>query len=133
MKYCFCKITFFFINSKTSLEACFLWHNSYIWTDRLNKQKQPFGDVLQIGILKNFAIITGKHLCWNLFLIKLQSWRLQLYQKETPIQVFLWEYCKIVKNSFLYKTHPVAASEQNENKLKEHMIYFITWLTIPCY
>ena len=25
----------------------------------------------KIGVLKNFAIFTGKHLCWNLFLIKL--------------------------------------------------------------
>ena len=24
------------------------------------------------GVLKNFAIFTGKHLCWSLFLIKLQ-------------------------------------------------------------
>ena len=27
----------------------------------------------KIGILKNFALITGKSLCWNLFLIKLQT------------------------------------------------------------
>ena len=31
------------------------------------------------GVLKNFANITEKHLCWSLFLIKLQSWDLQLY------------------------------------------------------
>ena len=28
---------------------------------------------IKIGILKNFAILTGKHLSWNLFLIKLQA------------------------------------------------------------
>ena len=27
---------------------------------------------LIISVLKNFAIFTGKHLCWSLFLIKLQ-------------------------------------------------------------
>ena len=37
-------------------------------------------------ILKNFTIFTGTRLCWNLFLIKLQ-----LYQKETTTQVFLWK------------------------------------------
>ena len=42
MKYFFVNY-FFLYKLKTSLEACFLWHNSYIWTDRLNKQKQPFG------------------------------------------------------------------------------------------
>ena len=29
------------------------------------------------GVLKNFAELTGKHLCWCLFLIKLQALRLQ--------------------------------------------------------
>ena len=29
----------------------------------------------KIGALKNFAIFTGKHVSWNLFLIKLQPWR----------------------------------------------------------
>ena len=28
-----------------------------------NIQKQPFTDVLQIGVLKSFAILTGKCLC----------------------------------------------------------------------
>ena len=27
------------------------------------------------GVLKNFVIFTGKHLCWSLFLIKLQAWK----------------------------------------------------------
>ena len=30
-------------------------------------QKQPYADVqFKIGVLKNFPIFTGKHLCWNL-------------------------------------------------------------------
>ena len=29
----------------------------------------------KIRVLKNFAIFTGKHLCWSLSLIKLQAWR----------------------------------------------------------
>ena len=29
--------------------------------------------LFQIGSLKNFANVTGKHLCWGLFLIKLQA------------------------------------------------------------
>ena len=27
----------------------------------------------KIGVLKNFALFTGRHLCWSLFLIKLQA------------------------------------------------------------
>ena len=30
---------------------------------------------LEIGVFKDFANFTGKHLCWSLFLIKLQVWR----------------------------------------------------------
>ena len=35
--------------------------------------------------LKNYAIFTGKHLCWSLFFLFPEG--LQLYQKEAPIQV----------------------------------------------
>ena len=49
-----------------------------------------------IGVLlKNFANFTRKHLCWSLFLTKLQ-----LHFKETPTQVFSWEICKNFKNTF---------------------------------
>ena len=30
---------------------------------------------LKIGVLTDFAIFTGKHLCWSLCWIKLQTWR----------------------------------------------------------
>ena len=36
-------------------------------------QKQPLECSLQKGILKNFAKFTRKHICWCLFLIKLQA------------------------------------------------------------
>ena len=29
-------------------------------------QKQPFADVVEKGVLKNFAKFTGKHLCWSI-------------------------------------------------------------------
>ena len=41
------------------------------------RQKQPFADVLQNGILKNFAKFTGKYLCQNLFFNKVAGLRLQ--------------------------------------------------------
>ena len=51
-------------------------------------------------VFKNFAIFTGKHLCWSLFLIKLQTSGLQLYQKEIPTQVFSCEICELFKNTY---------------------------------
>ena len=58
---------------------------------------------LKIGDLKNFAIFTGKHLCWSLNACN-------LIKKETSTQVFSCEYCEIFRYSFFYKrTSAVAA------------------------
>ena len=44
------------------------------------KSKKRFREAtVQIGVLKSFAICTGKHLCWGLSLIHLQASDLQLY------------------------------------------------------
>ena len=64
----------------------------------------------KISVLKNFAIFTGKHLCWDLFSMKACNF----IQKETPTQVFSCEYCEILKNNFFYMTPPVAAFESNQ-------------------
>ena len=51
----------------------------------------------KVGVPKSFAIFAGKSLCWNLFLIKLQVWRLAIFMKKwlqhrcfpaNPTQVF---------------------------------------------
>ena len=55
--------------------------------------------VFKIDVLKNFTIFTEKQLCQSLFLIKLQIY--QIYQRETPTQVFSCEYCKILRTAFL--------------------------------
>ena len=57
------------------------------------------------GDLKNSSIFTRKHLFWSLLVKRLLK---VLCQKETPIQVFSCQFCKIFKNSFCYRT-PVAA------------------------
>ena len=49
------------------------------------------------GVLKNFTIFTGKHLCCCFFIINLQF----LFNKETPTQVFSCEYChKVLRTAF---------------------------------
>ena len=62
------------------------------------------------AVFEKFPIFTGKHLCWNLFLIKLQPSGLQLYSKEAPTQVFFCEYCEIFKNSYFEEHLRMAAS-----------------------
>ena len=71
-----------------------------------NSRSQMF---FKVGVLKNFASFTGKHLCWGLFLINLQALRsATLLKRNSNTGVFreIWE---ILKNVFLYRTPPVAA------------------------
>ena len=56
---------------------------------------------VKIFALKNFAIITGKHLCWSLFFIKSpQTWNF--------IKKRLQHKC--YENSLFYGTPPMATS-----------------------
>ena len=42
---------------------------SLAWSSRSSRSQMFF----KISFLKNFTMFTGKHLCWSLFLVKLQS------------------------------------------------------------
>ena len=53
------------------------------------------------GVLKSFVIFTGKHLCWSLFLIRLQACR--FIEKRFQHWCFPLHVKKIFKNSYLYK------------------------------
>ena len=69
-----------------------------------------------------------KKMCWkfreiyrktlvpeSLFLTKLQASACNFIKVETLAQVFSCEFCEIFKNTFFYKTPPVAASVAEEN------------------
>ena len=71
---------------------CKLWNiykNTCAFIFLLWNQKQPPEVFYQKVVLKNFATFTGKHLCWNLFLIKLQAFRPDS-KKDFNTGVFLW-------------------------------------------
>ena len=56
------------------------------------------------AVLKNLAILIGKHLCWSLFLINLQAYKpATLLQRDSNTGVFLW----ILKNfkNLYFKGH----------------------------
>ena len=55
----------------------FLISNTFIRTPGWNWQKikQKLTEAATGGVLRNFAIPTGKYLCWRLFLIKLQAFK----------------------------------------------------------
>ena len=81
--------------------------------DNNSTQKQPPETFYKNAVLKNFAIFTGKHLCWSFFFNKVAGLQGNNFiKKETPTQAFSCEYCKNFKKSFFYGTRLVAASTQ---------------------
>ena len=72
----------------------------------------------KIDALKNFVIFTRKRLCQSLFFKKPES--CNYIKTETLEWVFSCEFCKIFKNTFFYRTPPVAAckrSRANETRI----------------
>ena len=69
---------------------------------RSNSRSQMFS---KTGVLKNFAIFTGKNLCWSLFLIKFQDWRPTfLFKKRPQRRCFPVNIAKFLRTAFLLKT-----------------------------
>ena len=59
----------------------------------------------EISSIKNFAIFTGKHLFWGLFLIKLQAFRPATFLKRDLNTGVLCGYCELYKNNFFIENH----------------------------
>ena len=123
------------------------------------KLKQSFTDVFQIFFFFNFAIFTGKHLCWGHFLTKLQTLRLAIILKNFAIftgKHLCWspflikleasrpvtllksdsniggssEYCEIFKNRSSYRTLLVAASKKRVTRtIFYYMMIFFREMT----
>ena len=72
-----------------------------------NEQNQPLEVFCRKGVLRNFASLTGKHLCQSLFLIKVAA----LLKKKTLVQVLSCEFCEISKITFFTKHLWATASE----------------------
>ena len=67
------------------------------------------------GVLRNFAKFTGKHLRQSIFSLQAST-----IKKETLTQVFSCELCEISKNTFCYRTPPVAASKNSHPQLERN-------------
>ena len=66
---------------------------------RSNSRLQIF---FKTDVLKNFAIFTGKHLCWSCFLIKFQYWRPAfLFKKRLQHRNFYVNIAKFLRTAFL--------------------------------
>ena len=81
------------------------------WYLQTNFRKSPRGVFFKKGIHKNFAKSTGKHQCRIVFFNKITASASNLIKKESPAQVFSYEFCEIVRNSFFIKHLRATASE----------------------
>ena len=66
------------------------------------------------GFPKNLANFTGKHLCWSLFLIKLQAFRcipVKFACVFLLTQVFSCEICQIFQNTYFEEHLQTTASK----------------------
>ena len=62
-------------------------YGSWMHDNRSSRSQMFF----KMGVPKNFAIFTKKHMCWNLFLLRLQPWRpTTLLKKDSNTGIFLW-------------------------------------------
>ena len=74
------------------------------------------------GVLWNFAKFTEKHLYQSFFFNKVADLRCATLLKETLAQVFFSDFCEISKNTFSYKTPPVAASVSFKNEINKNTL-----------
>ena len=85
----------------------------FLFLKLINKEKLSPEVFRKKGVLKNFAKFTEKHLRQSLFFIKVACLRpATLLKKETLSQVFSCEFCETSKDTFSYRTPPVAASNK---------------------
>ena len=101
----FSVLTFFLVWAQTPTSVLTFWR---VW----KSLKEVF---CKKDVLRNFAKFTGKHLCQSLSFNKVACLRSatllkkRLWHRFFPVNFA--EFCKISKNTFSYRTPPVAASE----------------------
>ena len=80
---------------RTSLESCFC------------VKEQSFADCLQ-NFLQNFlkylANFTRKHICWSMFLIKLQAFSTATFKKKLQHRSYLIKFATFLRTLFLENT-----------------------------
>ena len=77
------------------------------------------------GFLKNFAKFTRKHLCWSLFLIKLQAFKpVYLLKKDSNTGAFLWKL-RIFKEHLFWSTSAIDFFCISETQTTNNVIYIL--------
>ena len=76
------------------------------------------------GVIRNFTIFTGKHLCWSLFLIK-NNFISTLSQKRLQHMWFLWKLWNFYEHLFLWNTSVDCLCQFDKELLNDgHLLIF---------
>ena len=80
-------------------------------------------------VIKNFAIFTGKHLCWSYFLIKLLASRsATVLKRDSNTGVFLW-ILQIFKNTYFeVELQPAICVHRGCNKFQRSEVSELTFV-----
>ena len=80
----------------------YCWQSHQILKTRVKPQKQPLKLFCKKGVLRKFANFPGRHLCWSLFLIELQTFRpANFIEKRLQHRWFPVEFTKCLRTSNL--------------------------------
>ena len=83
----------FSLNKKRLSEKFKIWE--WLWRKWFRSSHQKCS--IEKAVLKNFATFTGNHLCWSLFLVKLQAKFLR-----SPILKIIWKRLLLVIHCVLH-------------------------------
>ena len=83
-------------------------------------QKQPSKRFFKESVMRNFAELTRKYLCRNLFFDKVKTFN--FIKNEFLAQVFSCEFCEICKNTFFAGQDQATASDYSSINSSEKRI-----------
>ena len=94
-----------------------IFHDQEVLT--LNFKSSCLQMFFKIDVLKNLAMLTGKHLCWSYFLTKLQGWRTAIaLKRDSNISAFLW----ILQRNLFWRTSANGYVCTSNRKVTKHIL-----------
>ena len=100
---------------------CFLDRGRNLFT----KQSSHRRCSVKEDILKSFANLTAKQLCWSLFLTMFQAWRRATLLKRFQYRYFPVKFAKFLKNIYFKERLEMTASDQYQKSLLESLLFFV--------
>ena len=99
---------------------------------KIQVKRQSFADALQNSCFKTFTDFTGKHLCWNLFLINLLSWwAATLLKRDSNTNVFVWNLQNFKTLFFTEHLQCLLLLRKRDDFFSSDSVKFVTSMVNP--